>query len=174
MDALQAIENRKSVRGYTGKKVEKAKLETLAKAGCSAPKAGNFHISVITNPALLREIDEKALAAMKSRGGFSKQRAELEGYGAPALFLISASDASFKETNASCAATTITVAAIALELASCYVVSPVGAFKDDPSLGKRAGIPEGYAPVCGVLAGYAGEDKFSNTPPHTVTVGYVE
>ncbi|AEF85426.1 nitroreductase [Treponema primitia ZAS-2] len=66
------------------------------------------------------------------------------------------------------------MSATALDLASCYVLSATRAFKDDPSLNKRAGIPEGFSPVCGVLAGYAGEDKFSQTPTNSVTVGYVE
>ncbi|WP_010263801.1 nitroreductase family protein [Treponema primitia] len=178
MDALKAIETRKSVRGYTEKKVEQDKLETLAKAGTRAPKFGNFHISVITSPELLKEIDEKALANMRAMGGFAKQRADLEGYhalyGAPALFLISGPESPYSGVNAACAAANITVAATALDLASCYVGSAAVAFKDNPPLAKKAGLPEGFSPLCGVLVGYAGEDKFSQAPAFSVTVGYIQ
>jgi hypothetical protein len=38
MDAIKTIETRKSVRGYTGKKVEQDKLESREKC----PKGGQF------------------------------------------------------------------------------------------------------------------------------------
>jgi nitroreductase len=143
-------------------------------AGRSAPKAGAFHISVITNADTLKTIDEKTLNIMKNSGGFLKERASLEGYrplyGAPALFLISSLDVPYKETNAACAATNITIAATALGLGSCYVISATLAFKDDPTLQKQTGIPESYSPVCGVLVGYAGGEKFPNPRVHEITI----
>jgi nitroreductase len=109
-------------------------------------------------------------------GGFAKERADLEGYhalyGAPALFLISGPESPYSGINAACAATNITLAASALDLASCYIGSAVLAFKDNPQLAKKAGIPEGFVPFCGVLAGYAGEDKFSQAPAFSVGVNY--
>jgi hypothetical protein len=68
----------------------------------------------------------------------------------------------------------ITVAATALDLASCSIGSAAVAFKDNPPLAKKAGIPEGFSPVCGVLIGYAGEDKFSQAPAFSVGVAYVQ
>jgi nitroreductase len=174
VEAIQAIEFRKSARDYLPKPVGEDLLETLIKAGRSAPKAGGFHISVVTNAETIKEIDNKTLSILKNGTGFMKERAELEGYrplyGAPVLFLISSPDVPFKETNAASAATTITIAATALGLASCYVVSATMAFKDDEPLKKLAGIPEGFAPVCGVLIGYGGGEKFSNPKIHEITV----
>jgi nitroreductase len=174
MDAIKAIESRKSTRDYIAKPVDGNLLDTLIKAGRSAPKAGGFHISVITNADTLKHIDDKTLSIMKNGTGFMKERAELEGYrplyGAPVLFLISSQDIPFKETNAASAATTITIAATALGLASCYVVSATLAFKDDEPLQKLVGIPEGFSPVCGVLIGYGGGEKFSNPKVHEITV----
>ena len=174
MDAIRAIETRKSARNYLAKPEEEDLLKALIMAGRSAPKAGAFHISVITNGGTLKTIDEKVLDIMKHSTGFMKERADLEGYrplyGTPALFLISSPDVPFKEANAACAATNITLAAAALGLGSCYVVSVTLAFKEDPVLQKQAGIPEGYSPICGVLAGYAGEEKFPTPWAHEVTV----
>jgi nitroreductase len=174
MDTIKAIETRRSVRDYIAKPVEENLLETLITAGRSAPKTGTFHISVITNGDTLKTIDDKTLDIMKNSTGFMKERASLEGYrplyGAPVFFLISSPDVPYKETNAACAATNITIAAVALGLGSCYVVSATLAFKDNPVLQKQVGIPEGYSPVCGVLVGYAGGEKFSNPRVHEMTV----
>ena len=174
MEAIQAIELRKSARDYLSKPVEEDLLEILIKAGRSAPKAGGFHISVITDAGTIKQIDDKALSVMKNGTGFMKERAELEGYrplyGAPVLFLISSPEIPFRETNAACAATAITIAATALGLASCYVVSATLAFKDDASLGRSAGIPEGFSPVCGVLIGHGGGEKFSSPGAFEITV----
>jgi nitroreductase len=174
MDAIRAIETRKSARDYTAKQVGEDLLEALVKAGSSAPKAGGFHISVITNSDTIKRIDDKTLSIMKNGTGFMKERAELEGYrplyGAPVLFLISSPDVPFKETNAACAATAITIAATALGLASCYGVSATMAFKDDEPLQKLVGIPDGFSPICGVLIGYGGGEKFPNSKVNEITV----
>jgi nitroreductase len=174
METLQAIESRKSARDYLPKPVEENLLETLIKAGRSAPKTGGFHISVVTDADTIKKIDDKTLSIMKNGTGFLKERANLEGYrplyGAPALFLISSPEVPFRETNAACAATTIAIAATALGLASCYVVSATLAFKDDASLGKLAGIPDGFSPVCGVLIGYGGGEKFPSPNAPQITV----
>jgi nitroreductase len=174
MEAIQAIESRKSARDYLPKPVEEDLLEILIKAGRSAPKAGGFHISVITDAGTIKQIDDKTLSIMKNGTGFMKERAELEGYrplyGAPVLFLISSPEIPSRETNAACAATAITIAATALGLASCYVGSPTLAFKDDSSLGHLAGIPEGFSLACGVLIGYGGGEKFSNPNVYEITV----
>jgi nitroreductase len=176
MDALQAIETRKSKRNYLRMPVEIEKLEILAKAGSGDPKTGDFHISVITNAGLLDEIDEKGWQAMK-KSAFLKLRAELPGYrplyGAPVLFLISSPDIPFKETNTACAATNITIAATALGLASCYVISATRVFIDDTVLQKQAEVPDGFMPMCGVLIGYgAGEDKYPAPFNPSVGISY--
>jgi nitroreductase len=175
METIQAIESRKSVRDYLPKPVEEKLLETLIKAGRNAPKAGDFHISVVTNADTIKKIDDKALSIMKSSTGFMKERADLEGYrplyGAPVLFLISSPKIPFREMNAACAATAITIASAGLGLASCYVVSATLAFKDDDALLRRlVGIPEGFSPVCGVLIGYGGGEKFSNSIVDEITI----
>jgi nitroreductase len=153
------------------------KLKIVVKAGSNAPKAGDFHISVISNADLLNEIDEKGWQAMK-KSDFLKLRAELPGYrplyGASALLLISSPNVPYKEVNAACAAATITIAATALGLGSCYVGSTTrGAFTDDTVLQKQAGIPDGYVPMCGVLIGYgAEEDKYPAPFSPSVSISY--
>lgn len=165
MDAMKALLDRKSVRGYEKKEVEREKIAAIVEAGQHAPNAGPIQLTVITNGELLEKIDAAALEAMKKSGNaFIMERAAMEGYhplyGAPALILASAPPDGFCQVNAACAATVMTVAATALELASCYVISPTLALDGKNELSKRLALPANYKPMCGVILGYAGEDKF--------------
>lgn len=172
MDAIKAIETRKSTRSYVGTPIEQEKVKVLAMAANSAPKSGSFHVTIITNSDTLTDINDKALEAMKNSGNdFLMQRAALPGYqpmyGAPLLMILSGPDTG-SAASASCSATAITIAATALGLGSCYVVTPTLPLKADPGLATRAGIPQGNIPLCGVLAGYAQGDAFASSN-HCVT-----
>lgn len=178
MNTLEAIGARKSTRKYFQKPVEAEKIEKLVTAANNAPKAGAFHISVVENGDVLQSINDLALQAMKNSGNdFLVSRASLDGYqplyGAPVLFLFSTpKGSSYSEANASCAATSLTIAATELELGSCYVIAPLLGVGADPELGKRIGIPDGYAPVCGVLIGYADGNAFATPKSKTNNVNY--
>lgn len=167
METMQAISTRKSQRSYAAKALGQTELELLVQAAQSAPKAGNFHITVITEPTVLQELNDKTLQAMKESGNeFLMSRAALEGYqplyGAPALLLLSAPAAEpYAAINTACAATTITIAATGLGLGSCFVISPTLALAADTELGVKIGLPAGYAVICGMLAGYAEGEKFA-------------
>lgn len=167
MDAIKAIETRKSARSYLDRAVGADDQKTLVTAAKSAPKAGTFHITVVTNKELLREINDKTLEAMKNSGNeFLMSRAALPGYmplyGAPLLIVLSApAEEPYAAVNTACAATNACVAATGLGLGSCFVVSPTLALVPDKDLSGRAGVPDGFKVFCGVLAGYAGEEKFA-------------
>ncbi len=60
MQAKQAILQRRSVRKFSKKQIEKEHLELLAEAGFSAPSACNkkpYKITIITNPELVSRLD---------------------------------------------------------------------------------------------------------------------
>jgi nitroreductase len=145
-DFFSVIKARKSVRNYLPTPVEKEKLTLIAKSAYEAPNAGPVSISVITNSALITEINNKALAVMKASGNeFLVSRASIPGYqplyGAPAIVLFSApSSDPFSAVNAAAGATTASFAATALGLASVYAVSPTLAINSDANLAKRAGL----------------------------------
>lgn len=167
MDALKAIEKRKSVRSYQNKGIEQGDLDVLLKVANSAPKAGEFQISVVLNPAVLQEVNAKALDCMKnSDNAFLMERAALPGYqpmyGAPAMLVFSASEKNpYSMANVSNAATSVTIAATALGLGSCYVVTPTLAFKADAGLAEKTGIPANMRAMCCVLLGYQQDDQFA-------------
>ena len=178
MNTLEAIGARKSTRSYHQKPVEADKIEQLIAAANNAPKAGAFHISVVENQDILKSVNDLALTAMKNSGNdFMVSRASLDGYqplyGAPVLFLFSTPEgAPYSEANASCAATSLTIAATELELGSCYVVAPLLGIGAAPELGKQIGIPEGFVPVCGVIAGYANGNAFGTPKTKADNVNY--
>lgn len=81
MNILKAIEMRKSVRSYTEERIEEEKLKAMIRAGNLAPVFGRFHITVIENQDLLREINDITLDMMKHSGnGFMENQAAIEGY----------------------------------------------------------------------------------------------
>jgi nitroreductase len=61
MDVLQAIFTRRSIRKFTGEPISEENMQTLLKAGFSAPSAHNsqpWHFVVVKNPASLEYIAE--------------------------------------------------------------------------------------------------------------------
>ena len=61
MDVLQAIFTRRSIRKFTGEPISEENMETLLKAGFSAPSAHNmqpWHFVIVKNPTTLENITE--------------------------------------------------------------------------------------------------------------------
>lgn len=177
MDTIRAIETRSSARSYAATPLPAKEIDMLVQAAQSAPKAGVFHITVISNPELLKEINDKALKAMQLSGNdFLVSRAALPGYmplyGAPLLMLFSApQESAYGIATCACAATAAAIAASGMELGSCYVVTPTLALTIDPELNGRLQLPAGYQGVCGLLAGYKDGEKYATpkSPQDNVT-----
>jgi nitroreductase len=180
-DFFATIKKRKSVRNYLPKSVEKSKLKLIAEAAFESPSAGPVFVSVVTNPRLIKENNDKSLAAMKSSGNdFLVSRAAIPGYnplyGAPAIFIISApSDVPFSPANAAAAATTAAYAATAIGLASCYTITLTLAINTDPNLAARAGLSAGNTSFVGLLVGYEGPQTIPGTGvPKAVNISFVD
>jgi nitroreductase len=179
METLKALEIRKSVRNYTEQPVEQEKLERILWAGNRAPLGGAFHMTVIRDKALLAEIDEAALTAMKnSDNEFARGRAALPGYrplyNAPILILLSAEEPARGMSSVCNAVTAMTFAAADIGLGSCFVVSPIQVLGENGPFYARLQFPAGYKPLVGMLLGYAGEEKFGRPRPAVDNVNYVE
>ncbi|MDK2817243.1 MAG: hypothetical protein PWR22_1872 [Moorella sp. (in: firmicutes)] len=179
MDALEAIAKRKSVRDYKNDQIPDTAVAAIVAAGQNAPSAGPYHITVVQNKELLQHISNLALEAMKNSGNeFLMSRAALPGYeplyGAPTLFLLSAPEGPYSLATTSCAATSMTIAATALGLGSCYLITPKLAFAADKGLAARVGIPEGYEVMCAIAVGYKAGDKFAVDRIKEDNVNYVK
>ena len=179
MEALEAIMKRQSVRSYKKDQIMDKDLEAILEAGKSGPGGGAYHLSVIQKPELIQKLSDVTKAAMLAGGGFGQQRASLPGYepayGAPTLILLSAGDPN-GIANTSCCAENMLVAATALGLGSCYLMSVRAAFGGETGaeLAKVCGIPEGNQVNCAVIVGYQAGDAFKSTAPKVRTVNYVK
>jgi FMN reductase [NAD(P)H] len=182
MDVTEAIGKRKSVRAYEDKPVSKEVLSRIVDAGQWPPNAGPFHLSVVTNGALRKRINDRTKEAMvRSDVEFLRQRASLPGYeplyGAPVLILLSApGDPPYGPVNTALAAENMLLQATGLGLGSCFIITPTLALNASKELAKESGVPEGYAVQCVVLVGYAAaENKFSAADrAKKGAVGYVD
>lgn len=59
-DAISAIQSRKSVRSYSGRSIEKEKMETILRAAMAAPTAANMQpwsFIVVTHRAILDKLN---------------------------------------------------------------------------------------------------------------------
>jgi nitroreductase len=180
-DFFSVIKARKSVRSYLATPVEKEKLTKIAESAYEPPSAGPLAISIVTNAALIQEVNDKALAAMKaSSNDFLVSRAAIPGYqplyGAPALLVFSAPEsAPFSAVNAAAAAATAAFAATALGLGSVYAITPTLAINADPDLARRAGLADGATAHLGLLVGYEGPETVPpSAGPREPEIQYVE
>ncbi len=179
MNAIDAILKRKSVRSYKKDQISDKELESIVEAGKSGPGGGEVDITVIQKADLIQKINDSTKAAMLSGGGFMKERASLPGYepvyGAPTLILLTAPDAN-GQANCSCAAENMLIAATALGLGSCYLMSLRGAFSSEngKSLMEECEVREGNTFFCGVIVGYQDGDAFSSANRKVRNVNYVK
>jgi nitroreductase len=181
METFDAMKLRKSIRGYSGKIVEAEKLERILWAGNRAPLGVPFHMTVVQNVELMKQINDKTLTALKeSPFEFIQSMVALPGfqplYGAPVLIVLSADDPLRGQTSVNCAAAFITLAATDLGLAACYVASPIQVLGEDGNFYNKLDLPMGYNPLAGVLIGYAAEDtgeRFTRPRAEAMNTNYV-
>lgn len=174
MSTFEAIRNRKSVRSYQARPVEKEKIKAIAEAGNMAagtPMAGKVYFSVITNADVLKSIVDGSKAVMaKSGNPMLEKIAQNQGfnpiYNAPVAVVISTDKADNSNTaamaraNAACAGENMLLAATELGLGSCYLESPTLAFHI-PDIATVAKIPETAQPQAVIVFGYT-----DDTAPH--------
>ena len=186
MNTLEAIIQRKSVRTYLEKEIEKEMLEQIAVAGnyaAGTPMAGNRYFSVITNKDLLSEIVSATKTVMQNSGmdmlvKLSSNPNFNPIYNAPAVIVVAtdrqqaSNMAAMARANAACAAENMLLAAADLGLGSCYVESPCLAF-NNPSLRNKAGLPENCEVQAMVLLGYT-EDIAPHTEKKADNIIYID
>jgi nitroreductase len=179
MDVLKVLEERRSVRWYTEQPVEQEKVEQIVSVGNKAPISGEIHLTVIRSKSLLQEINDTVADQMRdSDNEFLQNRIATPGYqplyNAPVLILVSGPEgAKGNGANGACAAMNMITAATALELGSCYVMSPTMVMGQD-HFRQAASLPEGYEPIVGVLVGYKAGDRFGRDRLEKNNVNYID
>lgn len=172
---LKTIAERYSCRSFLPEMPRDADLQAIAQAAIQAPSGMNrqgWHIIVIKNQALLREMQEEGLAVLSGMEDKSMyERIMARGgklfYNAPCMILIAVKEAPLKGAelvDCGIVAENVVLAAASLGLANlhCGFAKLPFAGSKAADLKARLKFPEGYECGMGVLVGYAKE----SAPPH--------
>ena len=160
MNVFDAIVDRRSIRSYTGEPLTADELDRLLVAANCAPVArGLFatkHLTVITDRALLAEIEQAAAAMMGNPGVHPL-------YGAPILIVVSVKfpeDPAEVEgmknilfSDAAIIVENMALEAVELGLGTCHIWGAVRAINADPALLAKLELPEGFTPACAAIFG---------------------
>ena len=156
MNTLEAITARTSIRSYTGQPITDEQLETVLLAAQAAPigmgRYEDMHLTVITQPELLGEIDA-AGAAMFGKPDMHPL------YGAPTLVLVStvvpddAGGANVAYSNAAVVVQNMALAAVELGVGAVHIWGAIRALVADEELVAQLGLPAGMTPCCAIALG---------------------
>lgn len=183
MNAMDAIRERRSIRKYTDKPVEKEKLEALVEFGFLAPSgsnAQNWFFTVITDEALLGRLEQEGKeAVIAGAGEFYQNLAAQPGYkllhGAP-CFIIASYDPAMNVGAVDCALAieNICLAATEMGLGTCIngLINYMLNKKDKEDLRAEFGIPAGFLCASGISIGYPAETP-APRPRDRSKVGYL-
>ena len=156
MNTLDAINARRSVRGFTEKQISDADLEAILFAGGQAAVGGadfkSLKLYAVQDPELLKAIDE---ASAKRRPGSHPL------YGAPTLVVLASKESilpNIEFTNAGCIIENMMLAATDLGVDSIYLWMAMYGINDDPEIIAKLGFPEGFTCVGTMALGYAAKE----------------
>ena len=153
---IEILRNRRSVRRFQDRTVEKEKLDLLEEALVRSPTSRSI------NPWKFIVVDDKETISKLSRC-----KPHGAGFLASApLAVVLLGDTTCSDTcieDCSIAAITLQYVAESLDLKSCWCQVRLRAHNEDNSAEEYVrdalGIPEGYMVECIIGIGYAGEDK---------------
>ncbi len=145
MDALEAIQKRRSIRKYRSTPLSKEIIEKLVDAGRLAASAVNiqpWEFVAVTRQETRRKIADAA--------DYGKHIAE-----APLCIAVFCKETPFYLEDGSAAVENILVAATALNLGTCWVAGDKTSYAN--TIRELLAVPEGYKLVALIAAGYSDE-----------------
>lgn len=166
MELFEAIVSRQSVREFTGEAASADELNAVLEAALHAPRTfinKGVHISVISDKALLAELDACGVKKFGKQLGVSSAI-----YGAPTLVLLSGKLATEQIEGWDVGAEVFNrnlywsmgslvqnmhLAAVSMGLGACPINTVVVGLFDDSKLARRAGVPDGFSPLCSIAIG---------------------
>ncbi|CZQ88184.1 nitroreductase family protein [Trichococcus collinsii] len=154
MDFMKVMHTRQTTRSFQTFGLSRGQIEIILQAGQNAPisrgRFEDYHITVIKNSEILAAITS---AAKEVTGNADRDPL----YGAPAFFVVSAKEPAKQGSIASAAAIVenMHLQATAELLGSCFVMGVIidGTLNSE-GIREKMGIPEGFTPVAGMVAGY--------------------
>lgn len=171
-DLFEAIQNRRSIRKYTGKQISKNDLVKIIEAGLYAPNAGGGQRTIIygvQNKDIVRKLGAVNFQCFDSSrlagGNVSAEQPSIIDdpsgkdafYGAPTVIIIFAPKIFlYSEADSFCCAQNMALAAYALGVSSCIVARARETFAATygNKLMREWEIPENYTAFCFLTLGY--------------------
>ena len=159
MEAIQAINTRRSIRKYLDKPVEQEKIDVIIEAGLKAPSAKNTQ-----NTIILRVKDPEANAQIRKLNNeiWGKAEGVDPFYGAPEILVVlGKKDWEKKVYDGSCVLENMMIAAHALDLGTCWIHRAKETFETDwgKELLKKAGVEGEYEGIGHLALGYPAVDN---------------
>ena len=154
---LNAIADRRSIRGYLPQQITQEQLDALLKAAVESPSARNaqpWHFTVVQNAQIIAEVNAEATRNLGREGDIF--------YGAPTVVFISC-DAGGRWGRLDCgiATQTLALAAHALGLGSVILGLPEAAFTGARAeeFNRLLKFPEGYSFAVAIAIGIPSTTK---------------
>lgn len=146
MDALDAIDNRKSVRKYNSKLVSKEIIERIINAGRKAPSAVSvqpWEFIAVTGLNI-----RKKLADVADYGKFIAE--------SPLCIVVFCKDTKYYLEDGCAAVENILIAATALGLGTCWIAGDKKSYAE--TVREILRVPVGYKLIALISAGYSDDD----------------
>lgn len=164
---IETLKNRRSVRQYLPKQIEKNELDEIMEAAIYAPTGHNdqpWHFTIIQNKKLIDEINEGAKAEMRKTGiDWISNLGAMEGFNifhrAPTVVIVSGKkDATTPLVDCSAAVQNMLIAAESMNIGSCWIGFAKFFFTTKKNL-EEYKIPEDHEVHFGVALGYKANDN---------------
>lgn len=172
MELMEVLNNRKSIRSFTGEAISEENMKQILLAANASPvgmgKYDSVHLTVVKDKALLAEIEKNTAAAFKV-----ENRSFL--YNAPELIIVSTSAVdNVGYSNAAIIAHDMALAAVDENVGVCHIWGCVIALSANPELISKLNIPEGFTPVCAVAVGKT-DDIYAKReiPENRISINYL-
>ncbi|MCL1842005.1 MAG: nitroreductase family protein [Propionibacteriaceae bacterium] len=180
---LDAIAARYSCRSFTAEPVSRADLETITRAGVSAPSSRGhapWRLVVVTDAGLIQDISDSALRLLARHEAGVPDRFPTGQltlfYNAPAVIIVAVRhtwDYTSEQLDAGLLVENMTLAATSLGLGSLICGFATQAFRDlkstDPArLCQLLRIPDGYEMAVSMAVGHVGTPRAPHLPDTSV------
>lgn len=172
MEFMTVLNQRKSIRSFTGEAASEASVKKLLHAANVSPvglgKYDSVHLTIVKDAAILAEIEKNMALVFKS-----ENRSFL--YNAPELIIVSTSAVdNVGYSNAAIIAHNMALAAVDENVGVCHIWGCIMALQANPELVQKLGIPEGFTPTCAVAIGQTEESYTKRKiPENRIAVNYV-
>ncbi len=180
-ETTQNILNRRSVRVFSDKQIDKNELTEILNAGIYAPSAHNqqpWHFTVIQDEKLIDELNlETKVAMSKHEDPTVQQYGNNEKYhifyNSPTIIVVSGENSALvPKTDCAAATQNMLIAAESLNIGSCWIGLLMFLFQSEQTdkYIKKLEIPEGFTPYHAISLGYK---KIDNPKAHQRREGTV-